>query len=79
MGCGQCLALVLMMVLLRHPSLTATRQSFVFTSCHTAGRHKSIADSLLRFDFQRFRRLAPQAALRATPVPPSLLAQLPVV
>lgn len=79
MGCGQCLALVLMMVLLRHPSLIATRQSFVFTSCHTAGRHKSIADSLPRFDFQRFRRLAPQAALRATPVPPSLQAQLPVV
>ena len=79
MGCGQCLALVLMMVLLRHPSLTATRQSFVFTSCHTAGRRKSIADSLPRFDFQRFRCLAPQAALRATPVPPSLQAQLPVV
>lgn len=79
MGCGHCLSLVLMVVLLRHLSLTATRQSFVFASCHTAGRHKSIADSLPRFDFQRFRRLAPQAALRATPVPPSLLAQLPVV
>ena len=63
-----------MMVLLRHLSLIAPRQSFVFTACHTA-----IADSLSRFDFQRFRHLAPHAAPGATPVPPSLLKQLPVV
>ena len=68
-----------MMVLLGHLSLIAACQSFVFTACHTAGTDNSIAALLSRFDFQRFRHLAPQAVPGATPVPPSLLNQLPVV
>ena len=64
------------MVLLCHLSLIAACQSFVFTTCQTAGRDNIIADLLSHFDFQRFRCLAPQAAPGATPVPPSLLAQL---
>ena len=67
-----------MMVLLCHLlSLPAACQSFVFTACQTAGRDNIIADLLSHFDFQRFRCLVPQAAPGATPVPPSLLAQLP--
>lgn len=66
-----------MMVLLCHLSLIAACQSFVFTTCQTAGRDNIIADLLSHFDFQRFHCLAPQAAPGATPVPPSLLAQLP--
>ena len=68
-----------MMVLLRHLSLIAARQSFAFTASHRAGRDNSIADALSRFDFQRFHHLAPHAALAATPITPSLLVQLPVV
>ena len=68
-----------MMVLLRHLSLMAARHSFAFTASHRAGRDNSIADALSRFDFQRFLHLAPHVAPGATPIPPSLLAQLPVV
>ena len=67
-----------MMVLLRYLSLVAARNSFAFTACYTPGRDNSTADALSRFDFQRFHHLAPHAAHMATPIPPSLLAQLPV-
>ena len=68
-----------MMVLLRYLSLIAARHSFAFTASHRAGGDNSIADALSRFDFQRFHHLAPHAAPVATPNPPSLLAQLPVI
>ena len=67
-----------MMVLLCHLSLSAARHSFAFTASHTAGRDNSIADALSAFDFQHFHHPAPHAANVATPIPPSLLAQLPV-
>ena len=67
-----------MMVLLRYLSLVAARNSFGFTASYTPGRDNSIADALSRFDFQRFHRLAPHASHMATPIPPSLLAHLPV-
>jgi len=60
------------MVLLRHLSLLAARHSFVFTACHVPGKSN-------RFEFQRFHQLAPYASPTATPVPPLVLAQLPVV
>ena len=68
-----------MMVLLRYLCLCAAHHSFAFTAFHGAGRDNSIADALSRFDFQRFRHLAPHATRAATPIPPSLLAQLPVI
>ena len=68
-----------MMVLLRHLSMLAARHSFAFTARHVAGSSNVVADALSRFDFQRFRQLVPQALPTAIPVPPSLLAQLPVV
>ena len=68
-----------MMVLLRHLSMLAARHSFAFTACHVAGSSNVVADALSRFDFQRFRQLVPHASPTAIPVPPSLLAQLPVV
>ena len=37
------------------------------------GKANPVADALSRFQFQRFRRLAPLADLAATPVPPDLL------
>ena len=68
-----------MMVLLRHLSMLAARHSFAFTARHVAGSSNLVADALSRFDFQRFRQLVPQASPTATLVPPSLLAQLPLI
>ena len=57
-----------LMVLLHHLSLLAARHSFAFT-----------ADAISRFEFQRFRQIAPYASPTATSVPPWVLDQLPVV
>ena len=63
------------MVLLHSLSLSAARHSFAFTASHRAGRDNCIADALSCFDFQ----LTPHAAPAAIPIPPSLLAQLPII
>ena len=68
-----------MMVLLCSLSLSAAHHSFAFTALHRAGRDNCIADALSHFDFQCFHHLAPHAAPVATPIPPSLLAQLFVI
>ena len=60
-------------------SLSVARHSFAFTASHRAGRDKCIADALSCFDFQRFHHLTPHAAPASTPIPPSLLAQLPII
>ena len=67
------------MMVLRSLSLSAAHHSFAFTAFHRAGRDNCIADALSHFDFQCFHHLAPHAAPVATPIPPSLLAQLPVI
>ena len=68
-----------LMVLLRHLSLLAARHSFVFTARHVPGKSNAIADAISPFDFQRFHQLAPYASSTATPVPPLVLDQLPVI
>ena len=62
-----------LMVLLRFLALLAVRHSFSFKASSVPGKANPVADALSRFQFQRFRRLAPQADLAATPVPPDLL------
>ena len=57
-----------MIVLLRHLSMLAALHSFAFTASHVAGSSNSVADALSRFDFQRFRRLVPQAAWYSKPL-----------
>ena len=68
-----------LMVLLRHLSLLAARHSFLFSARHVSGKSHAIADAISRFELQRFHQLAPYASPTATPVPPLVLAQLPVV
>ena len=68
-----------LMVLLCHLSLLAARPSFAFTACHIPGKSNAIADAISRFQFQRFHDQAPYASPIATPVPPLVLAQLPVL
>lgn len=68
-----------MMMLLCQLSMLAAWHSFAFTAHHVAGSSNVVADALSRFNFQRFSQLVPQALPTAIPVPPSLLAQLPVI
>lgn len=65
-----------LMALLRYLLLIAARHSFTFTASHVPGKLNPIADSLSRFQFQRFRQLAPQADSVATAIPQSLLEDL---
>ena len=68
-----------LMALLHHLSLLAARHSFAFTALHVPGKSNATADAISRFEFQRFRQLAPYASPTATSVPPWVLDQLPVV
>ena len=68
-----------MMALLRRLSLLAAIHSFSFTASPVAGVLNPVADALSRFEFQKFHRLAPQAALEATPIPGPLLEELRVL
>ena len=68
-----------LMVLLCHLYLLAARYSFAFTACHIPGKSNAIADAISRFQFQHFHDLSPYASPVATPVPPLVLAQLPVL
>lgn len=62
--------------LLRSLFLAAARHSFWVSAIHVPGRVNSIADALSRSQFQRFRSLAPSAAVEPTPVPGQLLMDL---
>jgi len=62
------------MGLLRHLSLLAIRHSFMFTTSSVHGMANPVADSLSRFQFQRFCPLAPQADQTPCVIPESLIA-----
>jgi hypothetical protein len=62
-----------MMQLLRRLALVAAKGNFAFASRHVAGVHNEIADSLSRFQFRRFRKLAPHASIVPTPLPETVL------
>lgn len=68
-----------MMVLLRYLSPVAACNSFAFPASYTPRWDNAIVDALTCFDFQCFHHLAPHAAHIATPILPSLSAQLPVI
>ena len=64
------------MSLVRFLSLLAARHSFSFTASPVRGKSNPIADSLSRFQFQRFRQLAPLADSIPTQIPQQLLSDL---
>ena len=64
------------MSLVRYLSLLVARHSFSFTASPVRGKSNPIADSLSRFQFQRFRRLAPHADSLPTQIPQQLLLDL---
>ena len=63
------------MSLVRYLSLLAARHSS-FTASPVGGKSNPILDSLSRFQFQRFRRLAPHADSIPTQIPQQLLSDL---
>lgn len=65
-----------LMILLRYLLLMAARHSFTFTATHVQGKSNHVADALSRFQFQRFRQLAPHADQVATTVPQSVVKEL---
>jgi len=65
-----------LMRLLRSLLFSAARHSFSFSSQHVPGVNNQLADALSRFNWQEFRRLAPDAQPLPTVVPLELLADL---
>lgn len=65
-----------LMVLMHYLALLAVRHSVSFKASSVPGKANSVAHALSRFQFERFRRLAPQAQPTATPIPQDLLTAL---
>ena len=59
--------------LVRHLTLVTLRYNFYPRAKHIEGKKNEIADSISRFQMDRFRRLAPHADLVPCPCPPELL------
>ncbi|KAI0216052.1 hypothetical protein LSAT2_031886, partial [Lamellibrachia satsuma] len=57
------------MKLMRRLTWCAAKGNFIITAKHIPGVHNDIADALSRFQINRFRQLAPGAALRPCPCP----------
>ena len=61
------------MDLVRHLTLLTFKYNIYIRVEHIAGKNNEIADSLSRFQLNRFRSLAPHADPRPFPVPQALL------
>lgn len=64
------------MRLLQSLLFSAIHHSFSLSSYHVPGVSNELADALSRFNWQEFRRLAPDAQPLPTLLPPELLAHL---
>ncbi|XP_078026549.1 uncharacterized protein LOC117258356 [Epinephelus lanceolatus] len=60
----------IIMQFMRRLTLISAQQQFILQAAHVPGHYNSIADSLSRFSFQKFRHLAPNSDLHPTSVPP---------
>lgn len=60
------------MDLVRDLTLCTLRHNFCFRAVHIPGKHNNIADSLSRFQMERFHKLAPKANPLPTPIPATL-------
>ena len=61
------------MDLLRPITLFTLQHNFTLTAVHVPGLQNGIADSLSRFQMERFRELAPEASPTGYPIPASLI------
>jgi hypothetical protein len=62
-----------MMQLMRRMVLVAAKNNFAFAAEFIPGKDNNIADALSRFQFDRFRQLAPEADPSPTPLPTEVL------
>jgi hypothetical protein len=60
------------MVLVRMLTVLCLKYNMVLQAAHVPGVCNAICDSLSRFQFRRFRELAPDAEMQPDPVPPHL-------
>ena len=65
-----------LMRLFRHLLASAVHFNFFFSSQHVPGIHNSVADTLSRFHWQEFKRMAPEAHLLPVSISPQLLEEL---
>ena len=61
------------MKLMRRLVIVAANNSFHFLAIHLPGHSNQIADSLSRLDFQKFRRLAPEASAEPCIIPTNVM------
>ena len=66
----------LIMHLLRHLLMSAAHFNFTFSACHVPGLQNYVPDALSRFQWQRFRRLAPKAHQLPVLIPQHLWQEL---
>ena len=66
----------LIMHLLRHLLMSAAHFGFHFSAQHVPGLDNCVADALSRFQWQRFRSLAPEGELYPVEIPQSLWQEL---
>ena len=62
-----------MMDLLRHLTLLTLQHNIYICAVHIPGKHNDIADAISRFQYQRFRQLAPEADISPYPIPEIVL------
>ena len=67
------------MLLLRSLLMVTARFNFTFEAKHIPGRDNHIADVLSRFDWQVFRRLAPESCPEPTVIPISCVGLLQIL
>ena len=60
----------IIMNLMRRLTWCTAKYHFIVHAQHVPGKQNSISDALSRFQFDRFRKLAPQAELHPTQIPP---------
>ena len=61
------------MDLLRHLTLLTMQFNIYLHAAHIPGKQNDIADAISRFQFQRFRHLAPEADINPHPLPDILM------
>ena len=62
-----------MMDLLRHLTLLTLHHNIYICAVHIPGKHNDIADAISRFQYQRFRNLAPDADTNPSPIPETVV------
>ena len=58
-----------MMDLLHHLTLLTLHNNIYICAVHIPGKYNDIADAISRFQYQKFRNVAPEADTKPSPIP----------